>query len=200
MNSWLGYFLGLLLEIRSWTATFFFPGCLFLSLLLTVWYQGCGFNSFFPCCVNNRFQVFALFSHSIIYVSMATNQHRNFECFHILPFSAVVDVHLMATAIFSIHTTAENVCEHIVVMPHMAPISFQWPMLRRSSYCLVFGSSFTFFHPTIWRIQFSGSMMLRLSPNQKGCSVCDVIMMWRMLENDAWFCFMQKQYKMSMVS
>lgn len=187
MNSWLGYFLGLLLEIRSWTATFFFPGCLFLSLLLTVWYQGCGFNSFFPCCVNNRFQVFALFSHSIIYVSMATNQHRNFECFHILPFSAVVDVHLMATAILSIHTTAENVCEHIVVMPHMAPISCQWPMLRRSSYCLVFGSSFTFFHPTIWRIQFSGSTDATDFTKSKGlfCVWCDYDVAnagkWRMI-------------------
>ena len=137
------------------------------------------------------------FSHSLYLhvVSLAGNQR------HILPFNAAVDdVHLMAGNIFNSHwcwklfqAQVNIVVVVVYCLPHM-PIPFRF---RR--HCLVFGSSF---YLSLTSSQFSAMCFAEAEWRNRSQSrrvVCDVIMMWRMLENDAWFCFYAKTIpKMSM--
>lgn len=121
---------------------------------------------------------------------MAGNQR------HISPFNAAVDdVHLMAGNIFNSHW-CWKLCQaqvNIVVvvggvycLPHM-PMPFRF---RR--HCLVFGSSFylSLTSSRIFCMRFAEAEWRNRSQSRR--VVCDVIMMWRMLENDAWFCFLCK--------
>lgn len=128
-----------------------------------------------------------------------------FECIHILPFSANDDVHLMAGNIFQF-TLKLKMCEGIVSYCHICPCQCSTVPLWR--YCLVSAALYLLRwrrrqqSRTIFCMCCLYALDCRTDKKPPGLvgKGCDVIMMWRMLENDAWFYFMQKQYKILGVS